>query len=125
MMHLGNFLREIIKERGLKNYEVAERAGLTPQDLSGTLGKQDMYCSKWEKLCSAIGIDPAVAFNENRVGDKNFSDINVSTLIGPATLNINQERKAYQDLIQEKERIIQEKERLIQILMKNQGLENG
>lgn len=124
MKHLGNIIREAIESRGLKKSEVAEKAGITAQDLSGTLGKEDLYCSKWKKLCYAIGIDPATAFQEH-TGDKNFSDINVSTVMGPATLNINQERKAYQDLIQEKERIIQEKERLIQILMKTQGLLNG
>ena len=122
MRHLGNIIREAIETRGLKKSEVAEKAGITAQDLSGTLGKEDLYCSKWEKLCAAIGIDPSIAFQEHNGGDNNFS---VSTVIGPATLNINQERKAYQDLIQEKERMIQEKERLIQFLMKSQGLENG
>ena len=48
-----------------------------------------------------------------------------SNVIGPATLNIIKKEKAYQDLIQEKERMIQEKERLIQFLIKTHEVENG
>lgn len=123
MKHLGSILKNAIESRGLKKLEVAEKAGITAQDLSGTLGKQDLYVSKWEKLCDAVGIDPAIAFGDQESVSKSFSDISVQTVVGPATLKINSERQAYQELIQEKERIIQEKERMIQLLLKSKSIE--
>lgn len=121
MKHLGQLLKNHIETNHLKKRDVAEAAGITYNYLSTVFNKESIDCALWEKLCAASGLNPASVFDIPAISNKNYSDIQAHTVVGPATVMIAPEQKTFLDLLSEKERIISEKERTIQILMGNVG----
>ena len=55
-MHIGNILKAQVKESGLKQCVIAERAGILPQNLSYFLGKDNLEWNTVIKILKAIGI---------------------------------------------------------------------
>lgn len=118
MKHLGQLLKDHIETNRLKKRDIANNAGITPNYLSTLFKDNDMDCSLWEKLCMAAGLDPACAFDVSTGGNKNYSDIQANTVVGPATVMIGAQQKPLLDLLAEKER-------LIQVLLAASGLKIG
>lgn len=117
MKHLGQLLKNHIEANNLKKRDVANATGITYNYLSTLFNKETMDCLLWEKLCTASGLNPAIAFDP--VGNnKNYSDIQAHTVVGPATVMIGSSQNALLDLLAEKER-------LIQVLMAASGLNIG
>ena len=119
MNHLGHLLKKHIETNNIKKRDVANDADITFNYLSTLFNKSTMDCALWEKLCVAVGLNPASAFDVSVGGNKSYSDIQAHTIVGPATVMIGAERNALLDLIAEKDRMIAEKERTIQILLGN------
>lgn len=118
MRHLGQTLKNHIEINRLKKRDVANAAGITYNYLSTIFGKESLDCALWEKLCLASGLNPCSAFDGPTGVNKNYSDIQANTVVGPATVMIGAEQKALLDLLAEKER-------LIQVLIAASGLKIG
>lgn len=118
MKHLGQLLKKHIENNHLKKRDVATAAGITYNYLSTVFNKESIDCALWEKLCIGAGLNPAEAFDVPVGANKNYSDIQAHTLVGPATVMIGSEQKALRDLLAEKER-------LIQVLLAASGLNVG
>jgi Predicted transcriptional regulator len=80
----GERLKRIMKANGLTNNDVAARMGMTAQNLSALLAKEDIKTCFLERFCEAVGTTPgelyggvsntanhltAVSGNGNVVGD--------------------------------------------------------
>jgi len=117
MKHLGKLIKNHIEANKLVKKLVAEKVGISPTYLSTLFNEETMDCLLYEKICHAIGMPPALGFDELLPGSKVLSDIKAETVIGPATVTIG-ETKALQDLLAEKERTIQ-------ILMAANGIQIG
>lgn len=118
MKHLGQLLKKHIETNNIKKRDVANAAGITYNYLSTLFNKQTMDCLLWEKLCAGSGLNPSAAFDIPVGGNKNYSDIQAHTVVGPATVMIGSEQKSLLDLLAEKER-------LIQVLLAASGLNIG
>lgn len=122
MKHAGQILKKHLEENHIKKGDVAKAAGISYNYLS-TIFKQDTMDAKLlEKLYVAAGLHPAIVFDVPEQVAKNYSDIYAQTVLGNATVQINQVENL-RELLSEKERIIEEKERTIQILLANAGVE--
>jgi len=117
MKHLGKLIKNHIEANKLVKKMVAEKAGVSPTYLSTLFNQESMDCLLFEKICTVIGLAPAVAFDVPAPGSKVLSDIKAETIIGPATVTIG-ETKALQDLLAEKER-------MIQVLLATSGIKIG
>lgn len=106
MKHLGSLIKNHIEVNKLVKKTVAEEVGVSPTYLSTLFNQESMDCQLFEKICHAIGLHPAVGFDEPVPASKVLSDIYAKTVIGPASVTIG-ETKALQDLLAEKERMIQ------------------
>lgn len=118
MKHLGQLLKKHIETNNIKKRDVADAVGITYNYLSTVFNKPSFDCELCEKLCKAVGMNPATAFDVPVSGNKNYSDIHAQTIVGPATVTIGSEQKALLDLLAEKERTIQ-------ILLASSNLEIG
>lgn len=118
MRHLGQTLKNHIETNQLKKRPIAEKVGISTNYLSTLFNKASFDCSLWEKLCEATGLMPSIAFDNQSVTNKNYSDIRAQTIVGPATVTITTEKQALLDLLEEKER-------LIQVLLATSGLKIG
>lgn len=121
MKHAGKILKKHIEENHLKKRLIAEQAGISYNYLSTLFNKASFDAELIEKLFVAAGLHPGVVFEVPDGVSKNFSDINAQTMLGNASVQINQNENL-RELLSEKERMIAEKERTIQILMGNSGL---
>lgn len=106
MKHLGNLIKSHIEDSKLVKKEVAKAVGVSPTYLSTLFTQETMDCKLYEKICQAIGLNPALAFDEPARDSKTLSDISAKTVIGSASVTIG-ETKALYDLLAEKERTIQ------------------
>lgn len=120
MKHLGQVLKKHVETNHLKKRDIANAVGISYNYLSTIFNRPSMDCELWNKLCAASGLNPAVGFDVPQ-GNKNYSEIQAQTVVGPAMVTIGTEQQALRDLLEEKERIIAEKERTIQILMAMTG----
>ncbi len=115
MQHLGEILRTCIRDKGLKQKEIADKAGITAAYLVNILKKKSIDCELWERLCEATGIDPIVAFSPGGSASTYISGVSAATVIGQASVNIGSDVETLKALLAEKERTIQ-------ILMAKSGL---
>lgn len=106
MKNLGVLIKKQIETRQLVKKTVAKQVGISPTYLSTLFNQETMDCLMFERICHAIGLNPAIAFDDAPSSSQVLSDIHANTLIGPATVTIG-ETKALQDLLAEKERMIQ------------------
>lgn len=59
-------VKEIIKEKGYKQYVIAKKAGFTPQDFSGILcGRKTFKADFVNPICYALEITPNELFEIN------------------------------------------------------------
>ena len=91
MQHLGEILRTCIRDKGLKQKEIADKAGITAAYLVNILKKKSIDCELWERLCEATGIDPIVAFSPGGSASTYISGVSAATVIGQASVNIGSE----------------------------------
>lgn len=117
MKHLGQVLKKHIETNHLKKRDIANAAGISYNYLSTIFNRPSMDCALWDKLCAASGLNPASGFDAFQ-GNKNYSEIQAQTVVGPATVMIGAEQKSLLDLLAEKER-------LIQVLLAASGLKIG
>lgn len=117
MRHLGQVLKKHIETNHLKKRDIANAAGISYNYLSTIFNRPSMDCELWDKLCAASGLNPAIGFDAPQ-GNKNYSEIQAQTVVGPATVMIGAEQKSLLDLLAEKER-------LIQVLLAASGLKIG
>lgn len=120
MRHIGQILKNHIESNGLKKTEIAERAGISRNYLSSVFNKPTIDAQLLEDLYIAAGLHPAIVFDVPEQVNKSLSDIMAHTILGNASVQINQNENL-RELLAEKERIIAEKERTIQILLGNTG----
>lgn len=66
----GTRLKRIMKAKGLSGNDVAEKLGMTSQNLSQLLSKDDIKTNFLERFCEAVGITPAEVYG----GTANVSD---------------------------------------------------
>lgn len=116
MRHIGQILKKHIEENHLKKGQIAEKAGISYNYLSTIFKQASCDADLLERLYVAAGLHPGIVFDVPEHVTKAFSDIYARTLLGNASIQINQNENL-RELIAEKERIIAEKERVIQILM--------
>lgn len=121
MKHAGQILKQHIEDNHLKKREIAEQVGISYNYLSTLFNKPTFDADLLERLYIAAGLHPAIVFDVPEQVSKSFSDIMAQTILGNASVQINQNENM-RELLAEKERIIAEKERTIQILMSNTGL---
>ena len=118
MKHVGLLLKNHIEGNHLKKGQIAEQAGISYNYLSTIFKRPSIDADLLERLYVAAGLHPAIVFDVPEHVSKNFSDIIAQTILGNASVQINQNENL-RELLAEKERIIAEKERTIQILMGN------
>lgn len=121
MKHVGQLLKRHIEDNHLKKGQIAAQAGISYNYLSTIFKQASCDANLLERLYVAAGLHPAIVFDVPEQVSKNFSDIIAQTILGDASVQINQNENL-RELLAEKERIIAEKERTIQILMSNAGL---
>ena len=120
MKHIGKLLKKHIEDNHLKKGEIAAQAGISYNYLSTVFKKDSIDADLLERLCVAAGLHPGIVFDVPEQVNKSFSDIMAKTILGNASVQINQNENL-RELLAEKERIIAEKERTIQILLGNAG----
>jgi len=120
MKHVGQLLKKHIEDNHLKKGQIAAQAGISYNYLSTIFKQESIDAELLERLFVAVGLHPAVVFDVPEQVSKSFADIIAQTLMGNASVQINQNENL-RELLAEKERIIAEKERTIQILMGNAG----
>ncbi|MDE6079767.1 MAG: hypothetical protein K2G35_06860 [Duncaniella sp.] len=118
MKHIGQILKKHIEDNHLKKGKIAEKAGITYNYLSAIFKQASCDAGLLERLYVAAGLNPGIVFDVPEPVSKNLSDINASTYLGNASVQISQNENL-RELLAEKERMIAEKERTIQILMGN------
>lgn len=118
MKHIGQLLKKHIEDNHLIKGQIAEQAGISSNYLSTIFKQPSCDADLLERLYVAAGLHPGIVFDVPEQVNKNFSDIIAKTILGNASVNINQNENL-RELLAEKERIIAEKERTIQILMGN------
>lgn len=118
MKHVGQLLKKHIEDNHLKKGEIAKTAGISYNYLSTIFKQPSCDADLLERLYVAAGLHPGIVFDVPEQVNKNFSDIIAQTILGNASVQINQNENL-RELLAEKERIIAEKERTIQILMGN------
>lgn len=121
MKHVGSILKKHIEDNRLKKRQIAEKAGISYNYLSTIFKQPSCDAGLLERLYVAAGLHPGIVFDVPDQVSKNFSDIMAQTILGNASVQINQNENL-RELLAEKERIIFEKERTIQILMGNTDL---
>lgn len=121
MKHVGQLLKKHIEDNHLKKGQIATQAGISYNYLSTIFKQASCDADLLERLYVAAGLHPGIVFDVPEQVSKNFSDIIAQTILGNASVQINQNEN-FRELLAEKERIIAEKERTIQILMSNAGL---
>lgn len=129
MKHIGQILKKHIEDNHLKKGQIATAAGISYNYLSTIFKQPTCDAALLERLYVAAGLHPAMVFEVPEHVNKNFSDIMAQTILGNASVQINQNENL-RELLSDKERIIAEKERIIQILMgqctpRNSGTESG
>lgn len=122
MKHFGSTLYKIIDDKRLKKKDIAEKAGLDPSHLSQLMNKEYFNPKLLERICFAIGISPGIMFDDWPDGKYTIREINNSTIIGDATVNVGDNSENLKELLKEKERIIEEKERFIKLLLRQNGM---
>lgn len=120
MRHIGQLLKKHIEDNHLKKGQIAAQAGISYNYLSTIFKQPSCDADLLERLYVAAGIHPAIVFDVPEQVTKSFSDIMAQTILGNASVQINQSENL-RELLAEKERIIAEKERTIQILLGNTG----
>lgn len=118
MKHVGQILKKHIEDNHLVKGQIAAKAGITYNYLSTIFKQPSIDADLLERLYVAAGLNPGIVFDVPEHIIKNLSDINAHTIVGDASVQINQ-NESLRELIAEKERIIAEKERTIQILLGN------
>lgn len=118
MKHIGQILKKHIETNHLKKGQIASQAGISYNYLSTIFKQASCDADLLERLYVAAGLHPGIVFDVPEQVNKNFSDIYAHTMLGNASIQINQYENL-RELLAEKERIIAEKERTIQILMGN------
>lgn len=121
MKNVGQILKKHIEDNHLKKGDIAKAAGITYNYLSTIFKQETCDARLLEKLFVAAGLHPAMVFDVPEQINKSFCDIVAQTVLGDATVQINQTENM-RELLEAKERIIAEKERTIQILMANAGI---
>lgn len=118
MKHIGQLLKKHIEDNHLKKGQIAAQAGISYNYLSTIFKQASCDADLLERLYVAAGLHPGIVFDVPEQVIKTFSDIYAQTMLGNASVQINQNENL-RELLAEKERIIAEKERTIQILMGN------
>ena len=62
MKDIGLVLRTEIEKRHLNQSVIAQKAGFSHAHFWQLLQKEDMTCSKFEKICDALGLSPMSVF---------------------------------------------------------------
>lgn len=125
MKHIGQLLKKHIEDNHLKKGQIAAQAGISYNYLSTIFKQESCDAGLLERLYVAAGLHPGIVFDIPEQLSKSFSDIYAQTLLGNASVQINQHENLRELLaekeriINEKERVINEKERTIQFLMGN------
>ncbi|MBR6746489.1 MAG: helix-turn-helix transcriptional regulator [Muribaculaceae bacterium] len=119
MKHIGQELFSIIEQKRLVKKEVAERVGITPVYLSAIMRKESIDAELLERICKAIGVSPAIFFDDYKGIGNQIGDVNATAVMGVASVNISQGEI---DLLKS---MLEEKERTIKILMRAKGFESG
>lgn len=118
MKHVGQILKKHIEDNHMKKGDVATAVGISYNYLSTIFKQESIDAKLLERLFVAVGLHPAIVFDVPEQVSKNYSDIMAQTILGNASVQINQNENL-RELLAEKERIIAEKERTIQILLGN------
>ena len=64
MKDIGLFFRTEIEKRGLQQKILALKCGYSEAHFWQIIQKEDMKCSRYEKICHAIGVSPLSCFDE-------------------------------------------------------------
>lgn len=121
MKHIGKILKKHIEDNHLIKGQIAAQAGISYNYLSTIFKQPSCDADLLERPYVAAGLHPAIVFDVPEQVSKNFSDIIAQTILGDASVQINQNENL-RELLAEKERIIAEKERTIQILLNHPGI---
>lgn len=64
MKDIGLFFRTEIEKRGLQQKILAFKCGYSEAHFWQIIQKEDMKCSRYEKICHAIGVSPLSCFED-------------------------------------------------------------
>lgn len=132
MKHIGNEIRSILRQKRIKNLELAKFLDCTPAYVARMLNQEDLSCARLEKIMNFLGEDPARVFdrptltqtNRNRhtptsalLGTEQISSGNISQASAKEQVSYREKVALYERLLEEKERQLEEKERLIKVLV--------
>lgn len=70
MKDLGAEIRYFIERNGLKQKEVAAKAGFSREHFWQLIQKNDLTCSQLERICMALKLDPAYFFDMDDLQDE-------------------------------------------------------
>ncbi|MCM1310859.1 MAG: helix-turn-helix domain-containing protein [Bacteroides sp.] len=106
MKNLGELIKKHIETNRLIKKEVAKEVGITPAYLSALFNQDSMDCKLFEKICTAIGMNPISAFSDEEYQQTANNDGKGHTPVYQIGAS-ESEVQALHDLIAEKERLIQ------------------
>jgi len=62
-IHIGDRLKKLLSQEGVKQADLARKLGLSPQSLNVSLGKGSMNTDTWQDILNALDISPERFFD--------------------------------------------------------------
>ena len=97
MKDIGLFFRTEIEKRGLQQKILAFKCGYSEAHFWQIIQKEDMKCSRYEKICHAIGVSPLSCFDE----------IEGAEVVSVPKSSSDDEEKSLKTLLKEKQKRIE------------------
>lgn len=119
MKHIGNTVKRLVEEKGLKKAQFALDIGLAhAESLSRLFRSESVQCDMLERICRVLDVHPAYFFDDS---DAPMATAQASTIIG----NANASAIAQSSEMATLRELLAEKERTIQILLGKIGTKTG
>ena len=80
MKDIGLFFRTEIEKRGLQQKILAVKCGYSEAHFWQLIQKEDMKCSRYEKICEALGVSPMSVFEvKTKVAETLDNEVSASS----------------------------------------------
>lgn len=123
MKHVGKELFRIIDQKKLVKRRIATNIGMNPSQFNQLMHRRSIDSEKLEQICKELNISPGFFFDDWPSDKYTIGEINNSSFIGDANVNVGEHSKHLEMLLAEKDKLIEEKERLIKLLSFKAGVE--
>lgn len=118
MKHLGQEIHRLAESKRLVKREIATKLGMSPSQFNNLKKRDSFDANLLERISKILGVSPAYFFDDYGADQYSVGEINNSTRIGDATVNLGKHPSSDSALYE----LLAEKERLIQVLMAQLGL---